>query len=86
MSKEDQGWFAPKRYGYGAGLPIAWQGWALLIGYIAIALSVALLIEWDAEIGGATGFAIFFVATIALMYIAKAKTRGGWKWRWGGDD
>ncbi len=19
-------WFAPKRYGYGAGLPIAWQG------------------------------------------------------------
>ena len=22
-------WFAPKRYGYGAGAPISWQGWAL---------------------------------------------------------
>lgn len=23
---EDGDWFAPKRFGYGAGLPIAWQG------------------------------------------------------------
>ncbi len=29
-------WFAPKRYGYGAGLPIAWQGWVLTIGYLAV--------------------------------------------------
>ena len=36
MSERDDGaWFAPKRFGYGAGLPIAWQGWALLAGYIA---------------------------------------------------
>ena len=26
--KDDKPWFAPKRFGYGAGLPIAWQGWA----------------------------------------------------------
>ena len=30
-------WFAPKRYGYGAGLPISWQGWALTIGFVAVA-------------------------------------------------
>ena len=29
-------WFAPKRYGLGAGLPIAWQGWAVLAVFIAI--------------------------------------------------
>ena len=28
-------WFAAKRYGYGAGLPIAWQGWLVLSAYIA---------------------------------------------------
>jgi hypothetical protein len=22
-------WFAQKRYGFGAGLPIAWQGWLI---------------------------------------------------------
>ena len=25
-------WFEPKKYGYGAGLPIARQGWVLTIG------------------------------------------------------
>ena len=29
-------WFAPKRYGYGAGLPISWQGWAITLGFVAI--------------------------------------------------
>ena len=31
----DGDWFAPKRFGYGAGLPIAWQGWALIIGRLS---------------------------------------------------
>jgi hypothetical protein len=31
MSEGD--WFAPKKLGVGAGLPITWQGWALTIGY-----------------------------------------------------
>src|SRR5690348_13713227 len=34
-------WFAPKRYGYGSGLPISWQGWAVLLGYLAIILILA---------------------------------------------
>jgi hypothetical protein len=32
----DGDWFAPKRFGYGAGPPIAWQGWALILGFCAI--------------------------------------------------
>ena len=32
MSDDGPEWFAPKRYGYGAGLPIAWQGWAVIVG------------------------------------------------------
>ena len=27
-------WFASKRYGLGAGLPMAWQGWVLTLGYV----------------------------------------------------
>ena len=30
----DAAWFAQKRFGYGAGLPLTWQGWALLGGYM----------------------------------------------------
>ena len=29
-------WFAPKRYGYGAGLPLTWQGWVLCLVYCAV--------------------------------------------------
>ena len=31
-------WFAPKRYGYGAGLPITWQGWAIVLGYAGLVI------------------------------------------------
>ena len=37
MNREGEPLFAPNLYGYGAGLPISWQGWALTIGYIFFA-------------------------------------------------
>ena len=84
--KDEEYWFEQKRYGYGAGLPIAWQGWALLVGYVAVVLLGGLLIEWDPEVG-LVGFLMLFIpATAALMYICAIKTRGGWRWRWGDDD
>lgn len=43
MWDDDKAWFAPKRYGYGSGLPIAWQGWALLAGLIVLVLGTAPL-------------------------------------------
>lgn len=74
-------WFAPKRYGYGAGLPISWQGWALLIGFVAVALGTGFLFGERPLIL----FAIVIPATVALIAIASRTTRGGWKWRWGDD-
>ena len=35
MSDDGPEWFAPKRYGYGAGLPISWQGWAVTLGFMS---------------------------------------------------
>ena len=85
MSK-DSDWFLPKRYGYGAGLPIAWQGWALLAGYSLVLVMCGLLVAWDAEVGALAALALFVPATAALLYIAASKTRGGWRWRWGRDE
>lgn len=82
---EEGAWFAPKRYGYGAGLPIAWQGWALLAAYCALLAGLGLLASSDREIGPLLAFAGFVPATLALVLICKARTRGGWRWRWGGE-
>jgi lipopolysaccharide export LptBFGC system permease protein LptF len=75
-------WFAPKRYGYGAGLPISWQGWALTIGYalLVLFLSVALKDRPSALV------AALVPPTVAFLVICARTTRGGWRWRWGGDD
>ncbi|WP_243403462.1 MULTISPECIES: hypothetical protein [Bacteria] len=42
-NEDDDAWFAPKRFGYGAGLPIAWQGWAVLVAYLAVVIGVSRL-------------------------------------------
>jgi len=71
-------WFAPKRYGYGAGLPISWQGWALTAAYVAIVVAAVHMLR-DYPLGMA-GIAI--TATALFLLIAARTTRGGWRWRW----
>ena len=74
-------WFEPKRYGYGAGLPISWQGWAIMILYVALILGSAILFV---RLKPILFFAIVVPSTMALVVIAARTTRGGWRWRWGG--
>ena len=75
-------WFAPKRYGYGAGLPIAWQGWAVLAGFLLLIGLAALLFGPD----NPAALAIVVPAVLALLVITAKTTRGGWRWRWGSND
>ncbi len=75
-------WFAPKRYGFGSGLPIAWQGWAVTLGFMAIAFAAAIFFANRPSIL----FAILVPAVVTLMVITARTTRGGWRWRWGDDD
>ncbi len=75
-------WFAPKRYGYGASLPIAWQGWALLIGYLALLVLAGFIIR-----RAPATYAVFVVIwTAAFIVIVVRNTKGGWRWRWGDKD
>ena len=53
-------WFRPKRFGYGSGLPITWQGWVLMLSYAAAIVGLALLAE------GARGSALAGVVTLIL--------------------
>ncbi|MBB3911638.1 hypothetical protein [Sphingomonas desiccabilis] len=82
-SRDDDVWFAPKRFGYGTGWPIAWQGWVLLGGYLALLLLGSHYVAPKHPIG----FGIFVgVLTIAVLGLSATHTRGGWHWRWGGKD
>lgn len=79
-------WFKPKSHGYGAGLPIAWQGWVLLAFYTLAMIGCGLLTQSGGRNGIAVAIALMVLLTAGLMVITARRTRGGWRWRWGDRD
>jgi hypothetical protein len=75
-------WFAPKRYGYGSGMPISWQGWALTLGYVAVVALIAARFHNNFL----QFLALAIPVTAVFMVIAARTTRGGWRWRSGEED
>ncbi len=78
---EEGDWFAAKTHGYGAGLPIAWQGWVLLFAYVGVMIGIGLLIPGAGYAGLVFGLTGMALASVAFTLIAKKRTKGGWKWR-----
>jgi hypothetical protein len=72
-------WFRPKRHGYGAGLPIAWQGWLVIVSHVGLVAGLGYLLEDHP----ALQFAAVLIAALAPLPIYARKTEGGWRWRWG---
>jgi predicted cobalt transporter CbtA len=72
-------WFKQKTHGYGAGLPTAWQGWALIVAYLCAIGAVVTVFQREIL----WGMAGIVVVTIPFLVLCRAKTEGGWRWRWG---
>lgn len=79
----DGDWFLPKRFGYGSGWPIAWQGWALLGGYVALIFILAWLVAAGSLALEVFGLVMFVGTTLSFGDLCRRHTRGGWRWRWG---
>ena len=75
-------WFAAKRFGYGAGLPISWQGWLVTILFMVVAIGAGIMFVERPPILAA----ILVPAAVLLCVITAKTTRDGWHWRWGRDD
>ena len=74
-------WFSAKRYGYGTALPIAWQGWAVTAVYsLAVIAGAYFFARRPAVL-----LSIIIPATILYLVVAARTTKGGMRWRWGGD-
>jgi hypothetical protein len=82
VSHDRPEWFAPKRYGYGAGLPMSWQGWLVTVAFMVIAGAIVLALK-DRPLAF---IAAIVPPTLAFILVTARTTRGGWRWRWGKDD
>ena len=72
-------WFPAKRYGWGWGVPVTWQGWVVLIGYFTLLAAgiFFLLPERHAILLG-------FVFVLTLVFVAICYAKGEKpRWRWG---
>lgn len=82
MTEPTKYWFAAKRYGWGWGLPSAWQGWVVLVGYVALLLVGTRLFRPEREV---RSFMIYtFILSGGLLAICFAKGEPP-RWRWGKD-
>lgn len=86
----DAPWFRAKRYGYGAGLPIAWQGWfalgLLLFVLIAPGFCVPLFAPSYRVMAMIVSLLIALCAAAIFLALCRARTEGGFRWRWGDQD
>lgn len=75
-------WFPAKRYGWGWGLPVAWQGWVVLLVYIVL---LFLGTNEYLRTQNLMFFAYLAVITLGLVVVCHKKGETP-RWRWGKDD
>ncbi len=72
-------WFPAKRYGWGWGAPVAWQGWVVLGVWITAVMIGALALAGRHWVGYGA-----FMVTMAAVLIGICCARGERpRWRWG---
>jgi hypothetical protein len=81
MSDEPTHWFPVKRYGWGWGLPVRWQGWAVFGMYAALLYAGIYDLITPRN---AIALALYILLlTGALIAVVAVKGERPLRWRWG---
>lgn len=75
-------WFRAKRYGWGWGLPCAWQGWVVLAAFVVL---VTLAARFVLPRFGAVAFCITCMLLVLGLVCVTWLTGEAPRWRWGRD-
>jgi hypothetical protein len=82
MADDVKYWFPAKRYGWGWGFPISWQGWVALVGFLAL-LVIGFLILLPRH---APAPLIAYVVIMGVLFAGLCWWKGEPpRWRWGKD-
>jgi hypothetical protein len=75
-------WFPAKRYGWGWGFPITWQGWVVMVLWLAAVVAAACLLAGRSLALYGIAMLILSGLMIAICYAKGEPPR----WRWGDKD
>jgi hypothetical protein len=73
-------WFPAKRYGWGWGLPSAWQGWVVIAVFAALAVAGIFLLPPEREL---KAFLLYVLAINAGLFLVCWLKGEPPRWRWG---
>lgn len=78
-------WFRAKKYGWGWGLPLTWQGWAVLAVYLGFIVYDFQRIDSHSHSGSDTliNFVPEVILASIILVIICYLTGEKPKWRWG---
>lgn len=75
---KDKAWFPAKTYGWGWGFPSRWQGWVVMLAFVAALMAGAPLANRDPVVYIGYSFALAGVL-VAIAYWKGEKPH----WSWG---
>ena len=82
MRMDGRYWFPAKRYGWGWGLPVTWQGWLVVIAFVAMTVGGAFAFPPTKE----PAAYFIYVAVLSLALVGVCWLTGEPpRWRWGDD-
>ena len=76
-------WFPAKRYGWGWGVPASWQGWLVLLAFLALTIAGIFLVPPGAHPVWFAGYIALLTTALMIVCLLKGEPP---RWRWGGDD
>jgi peptidoglycan/LPS O-acetylase OafA/YrhL len=80
---EDKGWWFPaKRYGWGWGLPIRWQGWVVMLAFVGLVAAGAVVLK--PQLNPIPFLAYVCLLSVIMVLVCWAKGEPP-RWRWGKD-
>lgn len=82
MPQDQNYWFPAKRYGWGWGIPVTWQGWAVMVLFFILLIAVAVTVP--PQLAPAKFIAYVVILSLALTGVCWWKGEPP-RWRWGGE-
>ena len=74
-------WFPAKTYGWGWGLPICWQGWTVMAGFVALVIAGALVFNPAQRPVAFVVWVMGWSCGLTIVCWLKGEKPG---WHWGG--
>jgi drug/metabolite transporter (DMT)-like permease len=83
MQPDNKFWFPAKRYGWGWGLPVTWQDWLVLAGFVGLVVAGTFIFPPNAT----PVFYFVYIAALVLLLFGVCWFKGEpARWRWGNDE